>query len=122
MTKHTTTTKPDTTEPAASAAEQANLKPGPDGQPDPAGQAKISAAGGQRGRGDLVTELGALPPIAALDGVRANAKAGYYATVPTADLVADLEGVTFEDEEHAKVRDALVERVKGGAFSKPSQG
>lgn len=118
MSKHRSeTTEPDNTKPAASAAEQAHLEKGGDGQPDPAAQAKISAAAGQRGRGDLATELGALPNVAALDGVRANAAAGYYKTRPADELVADLQGVQLESEEHQKIRDALVERAKGGAFS-----
>lgn len=118
MSKHKShTTEPDTTEPATSAADQADLKETPDGQPDPAAQAKISAAGGQRGRGDLVSELGSLPPLPALDGIRSNASAGYYKTRPADELVADLQGLAFENDEHGKVRDALVERAKGGAFS-----
>lgn len=121
MTKHrSNTTEPDTTENAASATEQANLKSSGD-QPDPAAQAKISAAAGQRGLGDLTSELGALPPLPALEGIRANAQAGYYKSVPADQLVADLQGVHFENEEHAKVRDALVERVRGGAFSAPTK-
>ena len=104
----TKTTKSDTTEPTTQLDE-----PGPPGQPDP----KL----GQRARsGDLVSELGALPPLPALEGVRANAAAGYYKTRPADDLVVDLEGVSFESDEHGKVRDALVERAKGGAFSAPS--
>lgn len=115
-----TTTEPDTTDPAASATEQANLK-GSGDQPDPAAQAKISTAAGQRGLGDLLSELGALPPLPALEGIRANAQSGYYKTVPAEQLVTDLQGVHFENDEHGKVRDALIERVKGGAFSAPAQ-
>lgn len=105
------------TEPLAGAAAEAQLEPSPDGQPDPAGQAKISAAGGQHAAGDLVSELGALPAIGALDGIRANAQAGYYKTVPAEQLVADLEGLTFETEEQQAVHRALIERARGGSFS-----
>lgn len=109
----------DVVPPAASqsAGESANLKRGPGGAPDPAAQAKISAQAGV-GTGDLFSELSALPAIPALEGIKANARAGYYESVPSEHLVADLSGVSFESAEHTKIRDALVERAKGGAFSK----
>jgi len=113
------TTEPETTEPATSAAEHAGLEPGPAGQPDPMAQAKISMAGGRSGSGDLVSELGALPSIGALDGIRANAQTGYYKTVPAAQLVADLEALVFDTDEQKAVRDALIERAKSGSFSAP---
>jgi hypothetical protein len=108
----------DVVPPAASqsAAESADLKPGPGGAPDPAAQAKISAQAGVSS-GDLASELGALPNIAALEGIKANARAGYYRGVPAEELARDLSGLTFESDEHSKIRDALVERAKGGAFS-----
>jgi len=109
----------DAVPPAAtqSAAESANLKSPEGGGTDPAAQAKISAQAGIKS-GDLASELGALPNIPALDGIKANARAGYYKSVPAEQLAADLGAVSFESEEHAKIRDALVERAKGGAFSK----
>jgi hypothetical protein len=112
-------TEPETTPDAeAGAAASADLKPTADGQSDPAAQAKISTQGGLRaGGGDLVAELGALPAIGALDGIRANAQTGYYKTVPAAQLVADLEGLTFETDDQTAVRDALIERAKSGTFS-----
>lgn len=108
----------DVVPPAASQTveESANLKRGPGGAPDPLAQQKISAQAGV-GTGDLFSELGALPAIPALDGLKSNARAGYYKSVPTDELVRDLSGVSFESEEHTKIRDALVERAKGGAFS-----
>ncbi len=108
----------DVVPPAASqtAAESADLKPGPGGAPDPAAQAKISAQAGV-GTGDLFSELGALPSIPALEGIKANARAGYYKSVPADELARDLSGVNFESDEHSKIRDALVQRAKGGAFS-----
>jgi len=121
--KHRHQTEPETTSGTGSdadlqgAAASANLQPGEDGQSDPAAQAKISVQGGLRGGGDLLAELGALPPIGALDGLRANAQAGYYKSVPAAQLVADLEGLTFESDEQTAVRDALIERAKSGTFS-----
>jgi hypothetical protein len=106
--------------PAASAAEQAGLEETPDGQSDPAAQAKISAAAGQRGtHGDLVSGLAGLPAIGALDGIRSNAQAGYYKTVPAEQLVTDLEGLTLEDEAHKAARDKLIEQARSGAFSAP---
>lgn len=121
MSKHRhQSTEPETTSDAdlQGAAASANLQPTEDGQSDPAAQSKISAQGGLRsGGGDLLAELGALPQIGALDGIRANAQAGYYRTVPAAQLVADLEGLTFESDEQTAVRDALIERAKSGTFS-----
>jgi hypothetical protein len=120
MSKHRHQTDPETTstpDAEAGAAASADLKPTADGQSDPAAQAKISTQGGIRGGGDLSAELGALPPIGALDGIRANAQTGYYKTVPAAQLVADLEGLTFETDDQTAVRDALIERAKGGTFS-----
>ena len=100
------------------AAASADLEPAAGSVTDPAAQAKISAQGGLRaGGGDLLAELGALPPIGALDGLRANAQAGYYRSVPAAQLVADLEGLTFETPEQTAVRDALIERARSGTFS-----
>lgn len=102
------------TAPSATAA--ADLEPGPQGT-DPAAQSKISGIAGVRSSGDLASELGSLPAISALDGIKSNAAAGYYKTVPAEQLVADLQALTFENEEHVAVRDALVERARGGAFS-----
>lgn len=119
MTKNRHHTETDNVQaPAGSAAEQANLEPSPAGQSDPAAQAKISTTAGQRGtRGDLVGGLAGLPQVAALEGIRSNAQAGYYATVPAAQLVADLEAVTFEDAEHTAARDKLIEQARAGSFS-----
>lgn len=101
---------------APDAAPSADLKPTPSGQSDPLAQAKISGQAGLRG-GSLLAELNALPPIGALEGIRANAQGGYYRTVPAAQLVTDLEGLTFETPEQTAIRDALIERAKGGAYS-----
>ena len=119
MSKHSKHSEPETTTPQddGTVAAAADAQPAADGQPDPAAQAKISAAAGARSGGDLLAELGALPAIGALDGIKANAQAGYYRTVPAEHLVTDLQALTFENEEHGKVRDALVERARGGAFS-----
>ena len=120
MTKNRHTSESENVPPAASAAEQANLEPTPEGQSDPAAQAKISVAAGQRGtHGDLVSGLAGLPAIGALDGIRANAQAGYYKTVPAEQLVTDLEALSFESDEHTAARDKLVEQARSGAFSAP---
>lgn len=108
--------------PAAAAAPLAHAeaeaqKKADEGKPDPMAQAKISAAAGTRGSGDLLAELGALPQVSQLDGIKANAQAGYYRTVPAEQLASDLQALQFEDAAHGQVRDALVERARGGAFS-----
>lgn len=128
--EHDTTNAPTTTEPrepdagpdappaaALPQVEAEAQKKADEGKPDPLAQARISAAAGNRGSGDLLSELGALPQVSQLDGIRANAQAGYYRTVPAEQLATDLQGLQFEDEGAAKVRDALVERARGGAFS-----
>lgn len=118
MTRNRQHPESETTNVPTSAAEQAGVEQDPPGQPDPMGQAKISAAGGQRaGGGDLLAELGALPQVSQLDAIKANAQGGYYRTVPSERLAADLQALQFDDEGAVKVRDALVERARGGAFS-----
>lgn len=115
----TTTTEPGPDAPAAALpqVEAEAQKKADEGKPDPLAQARISAAAGNRGSGDLLAELGALPQVSQLDGIKANAQAGYYRTVPAEQLAADLQALQFEDEGAGKVRDALVERARGGAFS-----
>lgn len=61
---------------------------------------------------DLSTELGALPPCAGLDAIKANAAAGYYETAPPAALVADLESLAYETDEDKAVLGAIIERAK----------
>lgn len=99
------------------AAVQAEVQAAADaGHPDPLAQMKISGAAGMHG--DLGTELSKLPPIAALDGLKANAAAGYYRGVPKDELVATLKGLPFEDESARVQRDWLVQRAESGEFSR----
>lgn len=99
------------------AAVQAEVQAAADaGKPDPLAQSKISGAAGAHG--DLVTELSKLPPIAALDGLKANAAAGYYRGVPKDELIATLKGLPFEDESARVQRDWLVQRAESGEFSR----
>ena len=87
-----------------------------EGKPDPFAQSKISGAAGVTG--DLVTALGNLPQIAALDGIKAAAASGYYRTVPKDELLAQLRGLPFEDETGKVQRDWLVQRAESGEFSR----
>jgi outer membrane biosynthesis protein TonB len=99
------------------AAVQAEVQAAADaGHPDPLAQIKISGAAGAHG--DLVTELSKLPPIAALDGLKANAAAGYFRGVPKDELIATLKGLPFEDESARVQRDWLVQRAESGEFSR----
>lgn len=65
----------------------------------------------------LAAELGALPPVAALDAIKANAQAGYYDGAPAEHLLADLAALNYETDEHRALLGALIERVKARAFS-----
>lgn len=65
----------------------------------------------------LGAELDALPPVAALDAIKANAAVGYYDAAPAGHLAADLAALCYETDEHRALLGALVERAKAGAFS-----
>jgi|SRR5690349_22731611 len=86
-----------------------------DGHPDPLAQIHLAAKGGPSG---LVAALNDLPNIPALDGLRANANAGYYRTAPTEELVKALEGLPLprENAQALAARDAIVARAKAGEF------
>lgn len=103
--------------PTQLAAVQAEVQAAADaGQPDPLAQMKISGATGAHG--SLSQELAKLPPIAALDGLKANAAAGYYRGVGKEELIATLKGLPFEDESARVQRDWLVQRAESGEFSR----
>lgn len=60
----------------------------------------------------LSAELGALPPVAGLDAIQANAAAGYYTGAPAGHLLADLAGLSYETDEHRALLAALIDRAK----------
>jgi hypothetical protein len=64
----------------------------------------------------LSAELAALPPVAGLDAIQANAAAGYYTCAPAGHLLADLATLNYETDEHRALLAAIIDRHKK-AFS-----
>lgn len=104
-------------EPVSPLVAAADALPTAEGHPDPHAQSKITGAAGAVDRGNLVAALARLPLVSQLSGLRANAQAGFYGTVPPAELVSALRAVKLEDEEARTTLDTIIVRAEQGEFS-----